>query len=197
MLGHGAGRGSDSADLVALARALPPRGIAVVRIDQPWVVSGHKIAPRPEMLDVAWIETIAELRDRGLVADILVVGGRSAGARVACRTASTVAADAVVAVGFPLTPPSARGSSAPRRAELVTASAAGSRPVLVVQGTRDRFGAPTDFEPLDAGSLVVRGLPYADHSLRVPARAPISSAEIQELLVEHVVEFSLAVADRR
>jgi len=197
VLGHGAGRGSNCDDLVALAQALPTRGIAVVRIDQPWVVAGRKIAPRPQALDVAWVETIAELRERGLITDTLVVGGRSAGARVACRTASTVGADAVVAIAFPLTPPSTRPEDAQRRVELATASAGGSRPVLVVQGARDQFGGPPDFDDLDVGPLVIRGLPYADHSLRVPARAPVSSGEIHELLVEHVVEFSLALSDRR
>ena len=89
-LGHGAGGGIGAADLAALAPRLPRLGITVVRYEQPWRVAGRKVAPRPVALDAAWLETaprVAELAGGRPI----IAGGRSAGARVACRTASAVA----------------------------------------------------------------------------------------------------------
>jgi len=205
VLGHGAGRGSDSPDLVALARQLPSRGITVVRVDQPWVVAGRKVAVRPETLDRAWIEVLSQLGSFVGPAGRLVIGGRSAGARVACRTASDVGAGAVVAIAFPLWNPNRRAvgwpdvvpiGAAVRRAELVGASVPRGRPVLVVQGTRDRYGSPSDFRGLRSDSIDVRSLPYADHALRVPARAPVAPDEIQDLLVGYITGFVLGSASR-
>ncbi|MFN8031062.1 MAG: alpha/beta family hydrolase [Dermatophilaceae bacterium] len=101
VLGHGAGGGLGASDLVLLARALPERGYRVILIEQPWKVAGRKIAGRPPTLDAAWVPMIAAL---GIVGP-LVVGGRSAGARVACRTAAEVGAGGVLCLSFPLHPP--------------------------------------------------------------------------------------------
>ncbi len=103
-LGHGAGGGAGSRELVALTEELPRHGVTVVRHEQPWVVAGRRIAPRPAALDAAWLAAapvVAELAGDAPV----VVGGRSAGARVACRTAGAVDAAAVVCLAFPLHPP--------------------------------------------------------------------------------------------
>ena len=101
VLGHGAGGGIGARDLEALAGALPDRGVTVMRVEQPWHVAGRKVATAPPTLDVAWSAVLAELDVTGP----LVVGGRSAGARVACRTAVAVGAVGVLALAFPLHPP--------------------------------------------------------------------------------------------
>ena len=140
LLGHGAGGQQDSADLVALARALPGEGWLVALIDQPWRVAGRKVATLPPRLDAAFVP-LADTLFSG--SDSLprpfVSAGRSAGARVACRTAEAVRADAVIALSFPLHPPGAPEKS--RYAELAGAVALGI-PLTVVQGERDPFGTP-------------------------------------------------------
>jgi hypothetical protein len=107
-----------------------------------------------------------------------VVGGRSAGARVACRTAASAGAAGVVALAFPVHPP-----GRPERSRLAELTGAGV-PTLVVQGERDSFGGPTAL-PADP-AYEVRTVPYADHSFRVPRAAPLTSTEALQLVVEHV-----------
>ncbi len=157
-LGHGAGGGIEAADLVALAEGLPPRGITVVRIEQPWRVAGRKIATAPPSLDAAWLAVLEALGLGGPVA----VGGRSAGGRVACRTATQVGAVACVALAFPLHPP-----GRPEKSRLGELAGAGV-PTLVVQGDRDAFGSPKAFPRKRSSSFVVHAVPGADHSFRVP-----------------------------
>ena len=104
VLGHGAGGGVGARDLAALAVALPGEGITVIRVEQPWRVAGKKVAPAPATLDRGWLAALSSLTTserRGR----LVLGGRSAGARVACRTARSLSAAGVVALAFPLHPP--------------------------------------------------------------------------------------------
>ncbi|MFI7573537.1 alpha/beta family hydrolase [Micromonospora sp. NPDC049497] len=133
-LGHGAGGGVDAPDLLALRDAAVAAGLVVVRVTQPYRVAGRR-APAPAgHLDEAWSVVLGVLRNRhaGLP---LVVGGRSSGARVACRTATAVGAAGVVALAFPLHPPGRPERS--RAAELGTGV-----PTLVVNGDRDPFGVP-------------------------------------------------------
>ena len=157
VLGHGAGGGVGTPDLAALASRLPPLGVSVLLVDQPWVVAGRKVAAPPPTLDRGWLGVLAALGVQGP----LLVGGRSAGARVACRTAETVGAAGVLALAFPLHPPAGRPTRLP---ELDLPAAAGL-PVLVLQGTRDSFGGPTDIPA--APSRVVVPVAGADHSFRV------------------------------
>jgi predicted alpha/beta-hydrolase family hydrolase len=157
VLGHGAGGGVGTADLGALANRLPPVGVSVLLVDQPWVVAGRKTAAPPATLDRGWLAVLAALAIRGP----LLVGGRSAGARVACRTAAAVGAAGVLALAFPLHPPAGRPSRLP---ELDLPAAAGL-PVLVLQGSRDSFGGPADI-PAAPGRVVVP-VAGADHSFRV------------------------------
>jgi predicted alpha/beta-hydrolase family hydrolase len=174
-LGHGAGGGIEAADLVALAARLPRQGINVFLIEQPWRRAGKRVAPAPKVLDEAWIATIGQLRIR----TPLVVGGRSAGARVACRTAAGLGASGVLALAFPLHPPGKPEKS--RVAELQ-----GTRlPTLVVQGEKDPFGTPEEFPPLTEMAVI----PDADHSFKVPKRAELSQQESLDLLVEAVLEW--------
>jgi len=172
VLGHGAGGGIGARDLEALAGALPDRGVTVMRVEQPWHVAGRKVATAPPTLDVAWSAVLAELDVTGP----LVVGGRSAGARVACRTAVAVGAVGVLALAFPLHPPGRPEKS--RLAELTGAAV----PTLVVQGDRDAFGGPAAF-PVE-GPFAMRRIPFADHSFRVPSSAPLTQLVSLDLVVD-------------
>lgn len=130
---HGAGGGIEARDLAALAAALPPRGITVALVEQPWRVAGKKVAAAPKVLDTGWRALWPALAEPGLP---VVAGGRSAGARVACRTAAELGAAGVLALAFPLHPPGRPEKT--RLAELVEAGS----PTLVVQGGRDPSGGP-------------------------------------------------------
>jgi predicted alpha/beta-hydrolase family hydrolase len=176
VLGHGAGGGTGARDLQALATALPPLGSSVILVEQPWRVAGKKVAGPPASLDVAWIAVLAALRKGKLLAPTLVVGGRSAGARVACRTATTVGASAALALSFPLHPP-----GRPERSRVGELLGAGV-PTLVVQGERDTFGGPREFPP---GTAIVE-VPAADHGLKVPARAELGQAAVLRMITEAV-----------
>ena len=141
VLGHGAGGSTWSADLQALT-SLTADGWLVVLVEQPWRVAGRKVATPPAQLDVAWLAVMAALTSgRGALPKPLVVGGRSAGARVACRTAAAVRADAVLALSFPLAPPGRPDRSRAKEALLVTAAGI---PLAVIQGEGDPFGSPED-----------------------------------------------------
>jgi predicted alpha/beta-hydrolase family hydrolase len=176
VLGHGAGGGTHARDLQALAQALPASGTSVVLVEQPWRVAGKKVAGPPPTLDVAWVAVLAELAQAKLLGPTLIAGGRSAGARVACRTAATVGAAAVLALSFPLHPP-----GRPERSRVDELLAAGV-PTLVVQGERDSFGGPAEFP---AGTRIVP-IPGADHGLKVPARAGIGQAAALALITDAV-----------
>lgn len=172
LLTHGAGGGVDARDLLRLAEALPPVGISVHRLTMPWRIAGKKIAPRPPLLDEAYRAVIDDLRDERPVP--LVIGGRSAGARAACRIAGPVGALGVLALAFPLHPPGKPESS--RVDELINAGV----PTLVVQGDRDPFGTQDEFP---AGTNL-RSVPFADHGFKVPAKAAITQDEALHLIVE-------------
>lgn len=159
-LGHGAGGGVGARDLAALAAALPARGHTVALVEQPWRVAGRKVAPAPKTLDTAWTALWPALTAPG---PPVVAGGRSAGARVACRTAAALGAVAVLALSFPLHPPGRPEKS--RAGELTEAGAA--LPLLVVQGGRDPFGRPAEFPAAHRPVEV----PGADHGFAVPRTA--------------------------
>jgi hypothetical protein len=164
VLGHGAGGGVEAVDLVAVARAARDDGWRVVLVEQPWRVAGRRVAPSPASLDRAWTAALAELAPGGALgpAGPLILGGRSAGARVACRTAVGLGAAGVVCLAFPLHPP-----GRPERSRLGELTGAGV-PALVVQGRRDAFGRPPELS-----SALAKGLPVevvavdGDHALKV------------------------------
>ncbi|MCU1658986.1 MAG: hypothetical protein JWO57_3642 [Pseudonocardiales bacterium] len=156
VLGHGAGGGVDTPDLRAIRDAAVAAGIAVARVTQPYRVAGRRAPAPAARLDEAWLAAVAETRrQRGLRALPLVTGGRSSGARVACRTATAAAASGVVALAFPVHPPGNPEKSRLEELGLPTVA------VLVVQGDRDAFGMP----PADAVDEVVV-IAGADHSLK-------------------------------
>ncbi len=171
---HGAGGGIEARDLTALAAALPPLGITVALVEQPWRVAGKKVAAAPKVLDEGWRGLWPALVEPGLP---VVAGGRSAGARVACRTAVELDAAGVLALAFPLHPPGRPESS--RAGELTGAG----RPTLVVQGGRDPFGRPEEF-PEGAHTLVE--IPFGDHGFALPKRADLTQEEALDMITAAV-----------
>jgi predicted alpha/beta-hydrolase family hydrolase len=176
VLGHGAGGGAGTRDLAALAAGLPAYGVSVLRVEQPWRVAGKRVAAPPATLDRAWLAVLPAVREEGLVRGSLLVGGRSAGARVACRTALDVGAAGCVCLAFPLHPP-----GRPERSRVDELLGAGV-PTLVLQGERDSFGGPVEFP----SSVDVRPVPGADHGMAVTKSAGPSQREVLDLLVTTV-----------
>ena len=151
VLGHGAGGGVGAPDLLGVTEACTARGISVVLVEQPYRVAGRRSPAPAAQLDVAWVAVVDQLGFPGLP---LFCGGRSSGARVACRTAAATQAAAIVCLAFPVHPPGRPETSRLDELDAVRV------PVLVVQGERDPFGMP----PKRRGRrlIVVEG----DHSLR-------------------------------
>ncbi|MEV7030760.1 alpha/beta family hydrolase [Streptomyces sp. NPDC093272] len=180
-LGHGAGGGVEARDLRALAAALPGHGVSVALVEQPWRVAGRKVAPAPRTLDAGWRGVWPALAAPGLP---VVSGGRSAGARVACRTARELGAAAVLALSFPLHPP---GRPEKSRAEELLGAAV---PTLVVQGGKDPFGKPAEFP--DGGYTLVE-VPDADHGFAVPKRADITPEGAVTIITDAVVAWAASL----
>ena len=175
LLSHGAGNGIDTADLEALARHLPRHGVTVVRLEQPWKVAGRKLASPPPTLDAGLRAAANVLRVR----TPMVVGGRSAGARSAARSAKALGAVGCLALAFPLHPP-----GRPEKTRLDELLRAGV-PTLVIQGDHDTMGRPEEF-PHDIDLTVVPG---ADHGLKVPKRGPVSQEDALAIIVESTLEW--------
>jgi len=158
VLTHGAGGSAGAPDLLAAGDAARLLGGLVARVTQPYRVRGARAPGSPARQDAAWAEIVAALRERAPGVP-LIQGGRSNGARVACRTAAAVGARAVIALAFPLSPPG-RSPAVSRVAELHAARDGGAR-VLVVNGERDPFGIPG---AQDADRVVV--IPGETHALK-------------------------------
>jgi hypothetical protein len=168
VLGHGAGGGIQAPDLQAAARAASRLGVSVALVEQPYRVAGRRSQPRAPTLDEAWLAVVEQLRAGPLRAASVIPGGRSAGARVACRTAAAADAVAVLCLAFPLHPPGRADDPAKSRLPELEAV---SVPVLIVQGERDPFGMP----PAAPGREVVRVA--GAHSLRSPAAVEAAVAD--------------------
>lgn len=175
VLTHGAGGGIDAPDLVRLAADLPANGISVVLVELPWRVLGKKLAPRPALIDEAYRAVLAGLRPKAP----FVLGGRSAGARSACRIGAEVGAEGVLALSFPLHPP-----GRPEKSRLDELLGAGV-PTLVVQGGHDAFGRPAEFPE----HLELAVVPAADHSMKVLKSADLDQADALALIVEATLEW--------
>ncbi|MEW1646958.1 alpha/beta family hydrolase [Streptomyces sp. NPDC091219] len=177
-VGHGAGGGIEARDLQALAAVLPGHGVTVALVEQPWRVAGKKVATAPKTLDAGWRGIWPAVAKPGLP---VVSGGRSAGARVACRTATELGAAAVLALSFPLHPPGKPEKS--RAGELLGAGV----PTLVVQGGNDPFGKPGEFPE---GDFELAEVPCGDHGFAVPKRAEIGQDAALEIITGRVVEWT-------
>jgi len=167
VLGHGAGGGIDSPDLAGATSAAREAGFTVALVEQPYRVAGRRSPAPAAQLDAAWVSVISQLP---LAVQPVLVGGRSAGARVACRTAAEVGAAAVLCLAFPLHPP-----GKPEKSRLEELDAV-EVPTLVVQGERDPFGLP----PPSPNRTVVT-VP-GTHSLRSSATV---AAVVRDWLEKH------------
>jgi uncharacterized protein len=158
VLGHGAAGGVSSGDLVAATDVARSERVSVALVEQPYRVAGRRAPARAHQLDAAWIAVVDHLRAGELRGLPLIVGGRSLGARVACRTAGATGAVGVLCLAFPLQPRRRSGAAAAqsRLPELDAVEV----PTLVVQGSRDPFGIP----PAGERRTVVQVA--GDHSLR-------------------------------
>jgi len=165
ILGHGAGGGVSAPDLLAAVRGAEAAGFRVVLVEQPYRVAGRRSPAPARQLDVAWTAVVEQLRQHEAAGLPLVLGGRSSGARVACRTAEPLDAVGVLCLAFPLHPPG-RPDGPSRIAELDAVSC----PALVIQGQRDPFGIP----PPGPRRAVV--LVKGDHGLRADVDAVEAAA---------------------
>jgi predicted alpha/beta-hydrolase family hydrolase len=162
VLGHGAGGGVEARDLFAASGAALSIGLSVALVEQPYRVAGRRSPAPAQQLDAAWTAVVEELSAGDLGGLPVVAGGRSSGARVACRTAEVTGAVGVLCLAFPLRPPRREGARpAPSREPELDAVTV---PVLVVQGARDPFGMPV--ASATRTIVVVDG----DHSLRSSAQ---------------------------
>jgi len=161
VLGHGAAGGVTSRDLVAARDVALSEAVSVALVEQPYRVAGRRSPAPARQLDAAWTAVVERLAADELRGLPLIVGGRSLGARVACRTADATGAIAVLCLAFPLRPPR-RGEAAPSRLPELDEVPV---PILVVQGERDPFGIPPSGPQRDV--VLVPG----DHSLRTDLEA--------------------------
>ena len=163
VLGHGAGGGVGAPDLAATTTAALAAGVTVALVEQPYRVAGRRSPAPAAQLDEAWIAVVEQLLARELTGLRLLAGGRSSGARVACRTADATGAVGVLCLAFPLQPPGR--ASAPSRLPELDAVAV---PLLIVQGERDPFGIPPP------SRLRTVALVPGNHSLR--STKPVAEA---------------------
>jgi len=164
VLGHGAGGGVAARDLVAVTKVARQLGVSVALVEQPYRVLGRRSPPRAPVLDAAWVAIVQQLAEGPLAGLPLVTGGRSAGARVACRTAAATGVVGVLCLAFPLVAP----SGVSRQEELDDAGVS----VLVIQGESDRFGIPEPDPERSRSVVVVRG----DHGLKADPAAVADAA---------------------
>jgi predicted alpha/beta-hydrolase family hydrolase len=176
ILGPGASGGVEAPDLLAATRAARSVALSVALVEQPYRVAGRRSPPRAPQLDASWLSVVVHLRATELADLPLVVGGRSMGARVACRTAEETGAVAVLCLAFPLEPPRRAGKPAQSRLHELEAVTV---PTLVVQGVRDPFGMP----PPGTSREVVKV--QGDHGLKADLDAV--AAAVREWLPQVVV----------
>jgi predicted alpha/beta-hydrolase family hydrolase len=139
VLGHGARGGVSSADLVAITAVAVAQGVSVALVEQPFHVAGRPAPAPARQLDAAWTAVVDHLREEELQGLPLVAGGRSLGARVACRTVEATGAVAVLCLAFPVHAPGRLDEADSRLSELEAVQV----PTLVVQGEKDPFGMPS------------------------------------------------------
>lgn len=183
VLCHGKVGGVESWDLQILAARLPKIGVDVALVEQPWHVSHEKSSAPASRLDAAFREVVMDLRRSGLGLRRLVTGGRGSGARVACRTAGDVRADAVLSLAFPL---HRSGRATPNRAQEL-AIAARVCPVTTLQGERDPFGSPVELSRAamaEGARVLVVSVPGCDHFFALPKKASLTREEAGLVLLD-------------
>ena len=183
VLCHGNAGGVGSWDLQVLAARLPTIGVDVALVEQPWKVGQEKASPPNSRLDAAFREVVMDLRRSGAGLRRLVTGGRGTGARVACRTASDLRADAVLNLAFPL---HRSGRASPKRAKEL-AMAAQACPVTTLQGEFDPHGRPVEVSRAAMGlgaRVLVVSVPWCDHFCKLPKKANVTREEVGMVLLD-------------
>jgi predicted alpha/beta-hydrolase family hydrolase len=177
MLGHGSATGIEAPDLQALAAVLPPRGVTIALITQPYRLARGRSsgASDARSLDVAWRAVWPRVASLGLP---VIAGGRSAGAQVASRTARDLGAVAVLALSYPLL-----GPGSPR--ELL----ATGLPMLILQGGLDPYGRPAQFPPLPADATLIE-VPHANHTFGTPSGRRVSSTAPMSIITGAVTTWT-------
>jgi uncharacterized protein len=175
VLGHGAGGGVESPDLVGATKAAGGAGLSVALVEQPYRVAGRRSPAPAKQLDAAWTAVISQLREDAFKGLPILAGGRSLGARVACRTADELGAVAVLCLAFPVHPP-----GRPEKSRLPELDAV-RVPTLVVQGESDPFGMP-----LDGPNRTVVRIP-GTHSLKSSAAVAAALSDWLETVVPILV----------
>jgi predicted alpha/beta-hydrolase family hydrolase len=175
MLGHGSATGIESPDLQALAAVLPPRGIAIALVTQPYRLARGRSSGASEELDAAWRAVWPRVASLGLP---VIAGGRSAGAQVASRTARDLGAVAVLALSYPLL-----GPGSPR--ELLATGV----PMLILQGGLDPYGRPAQFPPLPADATLIE-VPYGNHTFGTAWRSGVSSTAPMSIITDAVTTWT-------
>jgi uncharacterized protein len=197
VLAHGAGAGRHSVFMVAIARGLAARGVAVATFDFPYMAARRRAPDPGPVLEAAWREAIRQARaDPALTATRLVIGGKSMGGRIASQVAARGEAGplaGVVCLGYPLHPP---GRPEQRRDRHLPQIA---EPMLFVQGTRDPFGTADEIRHLlpSLRQATLHTIAGGDHSFKVPVRGGRSQAEVMEELADTVAEWIRRLAGDR
>jgi hypothetical protein len=193
VLAHGAGAGQDSAFLVEFARAFATLGVDVVTFNFPYTQARRRIPDRQPILEACYQAVVAQVHARvASAAHHLFIGGKSMGGRIATHIAAAdpgLPIDGIVLLGYPLHPP---GKPDQRRDRHLPAI---KRPMLIVQGSRDPFGTPPEFEP------VLRAVPSAtlhvvnggDHSFKVSKRDPAAQAAVYAEVRQTIVHWMRGV----
>ena len=171
VLTHGAGGGIDAPDLLRLARTLPQQDVSVALVEMPWRVAGKKLAPAPPVIDECFTAVLDTMRTRSP----LVLGGRSAGARSACRIARGVGATGVLALSFPLHPP-----GRPEKSRLEELQRRARHRPWSCRARTTRSAGPRSSPTTPSWS----SYPAADHSLKVPKSGPLTQAEALAVVLE-------------
>lgn len=192
ILGHGAGAGQRSAFLVDVARALAARGIETITFNFPYTEARRRIPDRPPILEACYRAVVAQVRDRIGAARPLFIGGKSMGGRIATQIAAadpSLPIDGIVVLGYPLHPP---GKPDQRRDKHLAAI---TRRMLIVQGSRDSFGTPPEFESIvretrDRFTLHVAA--GGDHSFKLSRRDPRAQAALFEDVQRTIVSWMTA-----
>jgi hypothetical protein len=197
ILGHGAGAGQRSAFLVDFARALAALGIETITFNFPYTEARRRIPDRPAVLEACYRAVVAHVRDRIGDARPLCIGGKSMGGRIATQVAAadpSLAIDGLVVLGYPLHPP---GKPDQRRDKHLTAI---RRPMLIVQGSRDSFGTPPEFEPILRGGhdrFTLHVASGGDHSFKLSRRDARAQAALYEEVQQTIVRWIETVTNGR
>ena len=189
ILAHGAGVGSDSPFMVAMAAGLADRGWRVHRFDFPYMARqrarGRKAPPdRPEILSQVFRDAVDQL----VGSQPLFIGGKSMGGRLGTVLLDELAAKGQVrgglCLGYPFHP---LGKPQQVRTQHLAAMAT---PCLIVQGERDPMGRREEVEayPL-SDSVRVDWIPDGDHSFTPRKRSGRTEPMNWALAMEHAHGF--------